>query len=86
MPSMIDQRDFEKISDPNTKLNILFDYTANVYTLLCKKDIDCENRLMSCNGRFKTLENRKKLDMTVSGVFGLIGGFISGVAKTVFRF
>ena len=86
MPSMIDQKDFEKITDQGVKLNILFDYTTDMYKLLRDKDNDCMDRKNSCDGRFKTLENRKKFDMTVSGVFGLIGGFISGVAKTVLRF
>jgi len=85
MPSMISQNDFEKVDDQNVKLNILFDYVTDVYGLLCKKDEICADRLVTCDGKFKTLENRKKLDMTISGTFGLIGGFIAGVARTILR-
>ena len=86
MPSMMKQKDFEAIYDPDVKLNILFEYTADIYELLCKKERDCERRLEDCSSKFKSLESRKHTDMTISGVFGFIGGFVAGVAKTIFRF
>jgi hypothetical protein len=78
MPSMIDQKDFEKIDDQDVKLNVIFDYIRDIYGI-------CEQRSRNCGDRFKKLENRKKFDMTLSGMFGLVGGFISGLAKTIFK-
>ena len=86
MPSMMKQKDFEAVYDPDVKLNILFEYTADIYELLCKKERDCETRLEGCNDKFKLLESRKRTDMTISGVFGFVGGFIAGIARTIFRF
>ncbi len=69
MPNLIPSEEFEKITDMNVKLNILFSYISDLY----------------CNSekRFKKLENRKAFDTTFSGVMGLVGGGIVWLGKTI---
>jgi len=69
MPNLIPSEEFEKITDVNVKLNILFSYVSDLY----------------CNSekRFAKLENRRKMDTTFSGVMGLVGGGIVWLGKTI---
>ena len=69
MPNLIPSEEFEKITDVNIKLNILFSYVSDLY----------------CNSekRFAKLENRRKTDTTLSGVMGLVGGGIVWLGKTI---
>ncbi len=36
--------------------------------------------------RLKSLEKRKRINMAMSGSFGIFGGFIATLVKTIFKF
>lgn len=83
MATPISKENFNKISDPSLKMDITFEYILDMYELLCKKEIDCETRLDACGKRFGKLENRKKLDTSISGLMGIVGGFVYAVLKGI---
>ena len=73
-----------KSADPETKLDILFDYHSdtskgikNIESLLQQHPTDCEKR-------FVTLEKRKVKDSFLGGGMGLLGGFLTMAAKLKF--
>jgi len=76
MPPMepIEREDFERIQDPNLKLNILFSYIRNINDALI-------DRKEGCDKRFKELENRKWKDRSISTVTGFLGGFFYWLLK-----
>ena len=81
MATPISKENFSKIQDPSLKMDITFEYILDMYELLCKKEQDCETRLGGCDKRFGKLENRKKLDTSISGLMGVVGGFAYAVLK-----
>ena len=80
-----------KRADPETKLDILFDYhrdtsqgIKNIEALLTQHPTDCEKRFSVLENRSEKLESRKIRDTAFSGGMGLLGGFLTMAAKLKF--
>jgi len=68
----------------------LYKVLADLYHRDCRREELCDGRLKHCLGLFQThetdiksLKDRKKLDTTVSGGFGLIGGALAIIGKKI---
>jgi len=85
MPNLIPQEEFNKITDVNVKLNIVFSYIADIYKgdqLGFDKQIEvCQKHWNNCHVRFNKIERRKKIDSTFSGIMGFVGGAIAWLFK-----
>ena len=68
----IDLEDFEKNSDIDWKLNVLFK------TLIYNIE-STEKRFDAGRQRFEKLENRKLIDRVYSGMGGVIGGVLAAL-------
>ena len=61
-------------ADEKTRIALTFDLLSEIHENQCAQ-------LEKCDGRFKTIENRKIQDKGFAGMTGFIGGFIATLFK-----
>jgi hypothetical protein len=64
-------------ADEETTKALTFDLLSGLHAKIDKLTTCYEEHLGKCDGRFKKLENQKKLNATLSGLGGILGGIIS---------
>ena len=78
----IDIETFRNLKSEDAKLDALFDVLAHMASSGYECETDREERLKTCEQRFRTIEGRKWTDRGLSGSMGLIGGFLASLFKT----
>ena len=61
---------FKRIESPEAKMDALFEVLVYLSTEKCEK-------------RFSSIEKRNRIDTTISGLMGLVGGIAYNVGKRI---
>lgn len=77
----IDIETFRNLKSSDAKLDALFDVLAHMNSSGYECESDREERLKTCEDRFKALEKGEWRDRGFAGGMGLIGGFLAGFFK-----
>ena len=70
---------YVKANDEDAR-GITFDLLTGLHKKIDMLHICYDSHKNDCDGRFKRLENRKKLDTVISGATGVFGGFIAQIS------
>lgn len=72
----ISRETFRDFKESNDKLNVLFDLVAENHECSCRT----EKRMEKIE---KSFERRKKVDSTLAGLMGLIGGVAAHIGQSI---
>ena len=82
MPNgIVNRKDFDKITEQDVKLGILFESNLELQALLKENIKKIDERFQAGNRRFGKLEKRKWFDKGLAAGIGAISGFIGGFFK-----